>query len=119
MRGNLEAALPAASFRTIRPWLERMDALGHGKVEEMTAQEALAIARAATPATEAAADPDDPNGHKPGEPVTVCADDYGRDPVKGVLVAASAQETVIRRSHSAVGEVMVHFPRSGFVLDAA
>jgi glutathione S-transferase len=119
LRGNLEAALPEASYRAIRPWLERMDAIGHGRVEEMTAQEALAIAKAATPATGAAADPDDPNGRKLGESVTISADDYGRDPVTGVLVAGSAQEIVIRRSDPLVGEVMLHFPRSGFVLDPA
>ena len=42
------------------------------------------------------------------------ADDYGRDPIKGTLVASSARSIAIRRSDPAVGEVVVHFPRAGF-----
>jgi glutathione S-transferase len=46
--------------------------------------------------------------------VTVTPDDTGRDPVEGVLVAASEQEVVISRSDARVGEVHVHFPRAGY-----
>jgi glutathione S-transferase len=42
------------------------------------------------------------------------ADDYGRDPIAGVLVGASAQEIALRRHDAAVGDVVVHFPRAGF-----
>jgi len=48
--------------------------------------------------------------------VTVTADDTGRDPVVGELVASSADEIIIRRSDSVVGEVCIHFPRAGFVV---
>jgi len=43
--------------------------------------------------------------------VTVTPDDTGRDPVVGELVASSADEIIIRRSDSVVGEVCIHFPR--------
>jgi hypothetical protein len=43
-------------------------------------------------------------------------DDYGRDPVAGTLVASSAQEIAIARHDPAVGEVVVHFPRAGFLV---
>jgi glutathione S-transferase len=46
--------------------------------------------------------------------VSVAADDMGRDPVLGTLVAADAQEVVIRRSDLRIGDVHVHFPRAGF-----
>ena len=49
----------------------------------------------------------------------VAADDYGRDPVRGRVVALTAQRVVIRRRDPAVGEVNVHFPRSGFRLTPA
>lgn len=42
--------------------------------------------------------------------VQVMADDYGRDPIAGTLVASSADEIAIRREDPRVGEVVVHFP---------
>ena len=53
-------------------------------------------------------------GLKPGQAVTVMADDYGRDPIKGTLVASSAHRISIARNDPAVGDVVVHFPRAGF-----
>jgi glutathione S-transferase len=44
------------------------------------------------------------------------ADDYGRDPIAGELVRSSAQEIAIRRSDPLVGDVVVHFPRAGFMV---
>jgi len=49
----------------------------------------------------------------------VVPDDTGRDPVIGELVASSAQEIVIKRNDPVVGEVMVHFPRAGFIVSTA
>ena len=85
----------------------------------MTPKEALAVAKAATATAQEAADPHDPGGRKPGDAVTVSADDYGRDPIAGTLVFSNAHEIAIRRSDSAVGEVVVHFPRAGFTVIAA
>lgn len=44
------------------------------------------------------------------------ADDYGRDPVVGEIVFSNAHEIAIRRSAPEVGEVVVHFPRAGFMV---
>lgn len=100
----------------LRAWAERVAAIGHGEVASMEPAEALAVAREAKPATPAAHDPGDPNGRAPGDRVAVLPDDYGRDPVEGELVASSPQEIAIRREDPAVGEVVVHFPRAGFVV---
>jgi hypothetical protein len=40
---------------------------------------------------------------------------YGRDPVAGELVFADAHEIAIRRSDPRAGEVIVHFPREGYL----
>ena len=64
----------------------------------------------------ASARPGEPNGLKPGDSVTIVADDYGRDPIPGELVSSSAQHVAIRRSDPRVGEVVVHFPRAGFLI---
>ena len=100
----------------VRGWVERVAAIGHGTSSELDAKQALEIARRATPQTAEAADAHDPVGRKPGDKVSVVPDDTGRDPVSGTLVMSSAEEIVIRRTDPAVGDVMVHFPRAGFVV---
>lgn len=100
-------------------WFERMTAFGHGRPAELDAKEALRIAHAAKPDPIKLGHPELPEGMALGAAVTVAADDYGKDPVAGTLVAANAQHIVIRRSDPAVGEVNVHFPRAGFVLSQA
>jgi glutathione S-transferase len=111
---------PAGQILAAHPrldaWRGRVRAIGHGSMKPMEPKEALAIARAAQPETASAADPGEPNGWKPGDRVSVMPDDYGRDPVVGELVRSSANEIAIRRSAPEVGEVVVHFPRAGFLV---
>lgn len=101
-------------FARVRAWAARMKALGYGRPEPMAPEAAIAVAKAATPETREAADPNEPNGIAPGQRVSCVPDDYGKDPVAGVLVASSAHEIAIRREHPEVGSVVVHFPRAGF-----
>jgi glutathione S-transferase len=101
-------------FAHVGPWAARVRAVGHGTRTEMTPEAALAIAKAATPATSQAEDPRDPNGLRPGMRVRVVPDDYGFEPVEGTLVASSIHEVAIARSAPEVGDVVVHFPRAGF-----
>jgi len=51
--------------------------------------------------------------------VTVAADDYGRDPIAGTLIAARADRVVIAREDDRLGRTHLHFPRVGFDLAAA
>ena len=99
----------------IAAWRAMIEAFGHGTPTEMTGKDALAVAKAATPLGTEAHDPADPLGAKPGEPVFVMADDYGRDRIDGALVAANRERVVIARTDPAVGLVHVHFPRTGYV----
>jgi glutathione S-transferase len=103
-------------FPGILAWADRLAAIGHGAPVAIDAQDALAIAKAAEPATPALTDSGDPSGRRPGEKVSVSPDDTGRDPVSGELVASSIDEIAIRRHDPLVGEVTVHFPRAGFVV---
>jgi glutathione S-transferase len=108
---DLLAATPA-----IRAWYDRMLQFGHGTVEPLEAKAALAIAAAATPEPLGWSGGDADSGLKPGDPVTVTANDYARDPVAGTLVAASAAEIVIARQEAGLGTLHVHVPRLGFDL---
>ena len=76
----------------------------------------LDIGTHAVPQTAVLADPHDPNGRKPGDRVAVMPDDYGKIPVRGEIVALSAQHVAIRRHDVLAGDTVVHFPRAGFSL---
>ncbi|MEO8039026.1 MAG: glutathione S-transferase family protein [Betaproteobacteria bacterium] len=102
-----------------RAWFERMTAFGHGRPTELEAKEALRIAHGTAPEAVQLGHPEAPDGFVAGVPVTVAADDYGKDPVAGTIVSMNAQTVVLRRADPVVGEVNVHFPRAGFVLAKA
>jgi glutathione S-transferase len=103
-----------ASLSRVAAWETRVRAIGHGQREEMSAEEALAIAAKANPETVDQNDPDDPNRRKVGDRVFVAPDDYARDEVGGEIVSLSPQHIAIRRVDERVGEIVVHFPRAGF-----
>lgn len=103
-------------FPGVVAWEKRVAGIGHGRRGEISRDDALDIAKAATSTEAAKADPGEPNGLKPGDAVTVMADDYGRDPIAGELVSSSAQHIALKRSDPRVGEVVVHFPRAGFLV---
>lgn len=98
----------------VADWVARVDGMGHGERSPMTPDEALAVARQATPAPAAGVDPHEPNALVAGEQVTVTPDDYAFDPVAGELVGSCVDEIAILRNDADLGEIVVHFPRIGF-----
>jgi glutathione S-transferase len=117
LRGNLgPSAAPLAELKRINAWMDRVERIGHGRPSSLGSKEALEIAKMATPQARAESDANDPFARKIGMQVQVTPDDTGRDPVAGEIVSLSIQEIVIRRSDPLVGELAVHFPRVGFVV---
>ncbi len=106
------------NYPAVSAWLARVLGFGHGAPSEMTSEEALVVARNATPA----ALPDeqfiDPNGFEVGQQVVIAATDYGVDPVAGELMFAGSEELIVRREDERGGLVHVHFPRLGFRIEA-
>ncbi|MBI1261682.1 MAG: glutathione S-transferase family protein [Rhizobiales bacterium] len=100
----------------VSKWEARVKAIGHGTVHEISRETALDIAKAATSTTTPGVAAGEPNELKEGENVVVMADDYGRDPISGTIVSASAQHIAIRRKDPRVGDVVIHFPRAGFLV---
>jgi glutathione S-transferase len=107
-----------AGLQRVNAWEARMRAVGHGRREELSAADALAVAAKASPETDAKDDPGDLNGRKVGDRVIVIPDDYGKVEVRGEIVSLSAQHIAIRRVDDRVGETVVHFPRAGFLVIA-
>ena len=113
---EVEAMLPLAP---LLGWMERVAALGHGTRREMPADEALDIARASEPRDPGLPADGDPSGLRAGQEVVVRADDRGRDPIRGALVAADAEEIIVMHRNDRVGAVHIHFPRAGFDVQPA
>ena len=104
-----------AGLTPLLPWYDRVTALGHGRPEAMTEQQAFDIARDAQPAAPTHLQADgDPAGLRAGGPVIVTPDDNARVPVSGTLVAASDSEIVIHRHDAVAGDLHIHFPRLGY-----
>lgn len=106
-------------YENIRAWLDRVTAIGHGKITEIDATDALAIAHDATPASEAFVTPDNREGLKPGDKVSVQAEIAGRDAVVGKLHVLTHLHVAVQVQGEQVGEVAVHFPRVGYVVKRA
>lgn len=119
LKAQLEQDL--APFPRANAWRARLAAIGCGSHAKMSPAEALGVAAASEPdeALQIAHDPADPSALSPGASVVVSADDYGRDPVAGSLVAANAKAIVISRHAAELGRLNLHFPRAGYVLSAA
>ncbi|MGY2289383.1 glutathione S-transferase family protein [Pseudomonas sp. SDO528_S397] len=118
LMGSPVTALLVDSYPAVSAWLARVAAFGHGTSSPMTADEALDIARTATPAPLPDEVFEDPNGFKPGQQVTIAATDYGVDPVAGELLFAGREALILRRTDARGGTVHVHFPRMGFRIEA-
>jgi len=108
-------AAPLDRLPRIVAWSERMKALGTGKRTDIKATDALEIAKAAKP-DPAVVDAHDPSGLKAGQPLSITPDDTGKVPVSGALVGLTADRISIARSDPRVGDVVVHFPRAGFIV---
>ncbi|PZQ52924.1 MAG: glutathione S-transferase family protein [Phenylobacterium zucineum] len=113
-RGQAEALL--SGLDRTQAWVQRIRAIGHGQRTEMSPQDAVKVAAAATPDLSVAVAADDPSGLKTGDRVVVQADDYGRDPLEGELVGLTGDRVTVARDAEGVGRLHVHFPRAGYVL---
>jgi glutathione S-transferase len=101
-------------------WLDRMAAIGHGVPEKFTSDEAIAVAKAATPHTLLTDSTfQDDHGIPLGSAVTVRAESFGLEETPGTLIAATRTHYTLERSSERTGTVHVHFPRIGYVLKKA
>lgn len=104
------------AFPALPAWEARMREIGHGLRREIGPRDALSVAAVEMPETLPEGDPDEPNGLAPGMKVEVAPDDYGRDLVAGELLVVNTEEIALLRRHPELGEIVVHFPRAGYVV---
>jgi glutathione S-transferase len=102
----------------LRDWADRMAAIGHGRFEPMTPDEALHDVKTAQ--SEAPWKPAWPmvDDDRVGQAMVLNADDYGRDPISGTVSAVSDRHVTLTREAPGLGTVRVHFPKVGYELTA-
>ena len=100
----------------LKDWMARMKAIGHGQHEQMKSDQAVEVAKNATPADVSRMPFVDDHGIALGSEVTITADNFGLEPTPGTLVAATKTRLTLRREDDRAGTVHVHFPRNGFIL---
>lgn len=119
VRGNPFAKTTTATIFALphlAGWYGRVAALGHGQCTTITADDAIAIAAAATPKP-VAGGIDAP--FTKGQMVAVKTDGSGDAPVVGALAQCDPTGIVIQRRGMRCGDVAVHFPRLGQMVIAA
>ncbi|WP_062471357.1 glutathione S-transferase family protein [Variovorax boronicumulans] len=101
-------------------WMDRMAAIGHGTSSKFSSDEAIVVAKAATPHTLLTDSTfQDDHGIALGSAVTIRAESFGLEETAGTLVAATRTHYTLERSSERTGTVHVHFPRIGYVLKKA
>ena len=105
-----------ATVKNVLPWMDRMNAIGHGTATKFSSADAIALAES-TPTHVADLPWHDEHGIAAGTAVTITPLDYAFDAVAGELVLATANQLAIKRTDERAGEVIVHFPRVGYKLE--
>jgi glutathione S-transferase len=110
---HIDCRQELTAYPRLLAWRDRMARIGHGTRTDITADEALAVARDATPATPRPSSPQD-GDPLPGQSARVRPSDNARDWVEGQVTYIDADEIALLRHDPEVGEVTVHFPRLGY-----
>ena len=119
-RGNIANADELlAGMTALAPWEQRVKSIGHGRSAGLAADEALAIAHRETSTAVPYIDDSAWPRLAKNTSVTVTPQDYGSVPVRGSLLRLTHTEIAIRRVDPLAGELVVHFPRRGYQVEAA
>lgn len=101
------------AYPRLLAWRDRMAGIGHGNRLNIDADEALAEARAATPATPRPSQPQE-GDPLPGQRARVRASDNARDWIEGEVHFIDPDEIALLHENDEVGQIAVHFPRLGY-----
>ena len=101
-------------YPALSAWKKRVLALGHGRRQEISREEALAVARAARPTVAPVSTVKE--GPQPGEQVRIKWAAASPIDLTGELVEAHPRRIAVRWSTPEVGDVVVHLPRNAGTL---
>lgn len=101
-------------FALIRPWMERVAALGHGHERSLRAESAIEIASSSTPKRIDVCEISEAEEAFLGDVVLINSVDDCSSPSVGVLVFLGDHQISLRLSGQRLGTSHVHFPRVGY-----
>ncbi len=101
----------------LREWFSRIEEFGPGDATSMDAAKALEIVSKAAPADIGGGIDRVGEELGTGDDVTITADDYGRERTRGTVLRLTADEIVVLHRCSQLGDVAVHFPRGGYLIE--
>ena len=106
-----------SSTPAVLAWMDRIQGFGHSEIQKLSSGEAIALCAASSDSF-ALHDSrfQDEHGIPLGSQVTLAAESFGTEASQGELIGASRTRYTIRRQDPRAGEVLVHFPRIGYVL---
>lgn len=102
----------------VEKWLQGILDMGQGQREDMQPADALAVARDATPDYTPPATAIDDAALPVGQSIAIRPDDYGQEETIGEIVWVTAEALAVKRVDAQVGEVLVHYPRLGYLFEA-
>ncbi len=100
-------------FEQLQKWEKRVKDIGHGTVEEISADKALEIALHAEPEPGTGIDAMEPMDFKRDAMVSISSS-QNKDDVVGNLIALGRDKITILRTDKHVGRIAIHFPRVGY-----
>ena len=112
-----------SQFPNLLTWSKRVEAIGQGTAEEITAQQALATAAHSMPDVNlnlnVNTQVNDPQNLHTGQEVSVVPTSDGGDPaVHGLLTGLNREEIIVTHKSKNLGEIAVHFPRVGYRVES-
>ena len=110
---HIDCRQELAAYPRLLAWRDRMARIGHGKRTDITADEALAVARHTSPATPRPSSPQE-GDPMPGQNARVRPNDNAKDWVEGQVTYIDTDEIALLRQDPEIGDVTVHFPRLGY-----
>lgn len=106
-----------AAFPNLKVWETRVKEFGYGKVTDFSAESSLDEARVATPDAGAGIATRHDLGLSLGQSISVRPEDDENVSI-GDLITLSDDRVSLLRSDPDVGDVAVHFPRTGYVIQS-
>ena len=92
--------------------------MGEGQRSDMQPADALAVARDAAPDYTPPADAIEDEALPVGKMIAIKPNDYGQEETVGEIVWVTAEALAVKRIDEQVGDVLVHYPRLGYLFEA-
>ena len=102
----------------IAKWLKGILDMGEGQRSDMQPADALAVARDAAPDYTPPADAIEDEALPVGKMIAIKPNDYGQEETVGEIVWVTAEALAVKRIDEQVGDVLVHYPRLGYLFEA-